>query len=275
VFVVPWADKTYIGTTDTSYEGPLRGLTVGEADVTYLLEVVNAYVDHPLSKDVVTGTWAGLRPLLAPPPGGQRVSERTADLSRRHTVLVSGSGLVTVTGGKLTTYRKMAADTVDVLVRQLGVGARRGWTEHLPVHGSTGLADLRQPLAATRFGVADATFAHLLARYGDDVPAVLAVIGERPDFAEPLAAGLPFLAGEVIYAVRCEMAATVEDVLSRRMRVLPFDARAAIASATRVAELVAGELSWDPERVATEVKQFRELAVASLPPVSARGEGES
>jgi len=277
VFAIPWGDKTYVGTTDTGYEGPLRGAAVDRADVSYLLEAVNAAVSHPITEDTVTGTWSGLRPLLAPAPGRRRPSERTADLSRRHTVLVSPSGLVTITGGKLTTYRKMAADTVDVLVRQLGVGARRGWTEHLPVHGSTGLADLRQPGAAQRLGVAQATFAHLLARYGDDVPAVLAVVGERPDFAEPLADGLPFLAGEVIYAVRSEMASTVEDVLSRRMRVLPFDARAASAAAPLVAELIAGELGWDQERTATEVKRFRELAAASLSAVAASGntEGES
>jgi glycerol-3-phosphate dehydrogenase len=272
VFVIPWGDKTYVGTTDTDYEGSLRGRTVGRADVAYLLDAVNAVVTHPVTEDTVTGTWSGLRPLLAPAPGRRRPSERTVDLSRRHKVLMAPSGLVTITGGKLTTYRKMAADTVDVLVRQLGVGARRGWTEHLPVHGSTGLADLRQPGAAQRFGVAEATFAHLLGRYGDDTPAVLAVVGERPDFAEPVAGGLPFLAGEVIYAVRCEMAATVEDVLSRRMRVLPFDARAASAAAARVAQLMAGELGWDPERTATEVKRFRELAAASLPAVAASGD---
>lgn len=264
VFAIPWGDKTYVGTTDTGYEGSLRSSTVDQADVAYLLEAVNAVVTHPVTARAITGTWSGLRPLLASAPGSRRQSERTADLSRRHKVLVSPSGLITVTGGKLTTYRKMAADTVDVLVRRLGAGARHGWTEHLPVHGSIGLADLRRPGAAKQFGVDEATFAHLLCRYGDDVPAVLAVDGERPEFAEPLVEGLPFLAGEVIYAVRSEMATTVEDVLSRRMRILPFDARAASAAAPRVAELMAGELGWDSERTATEVKQFGELAAVSL-----------
>jgi glycerol-3-phosphate dehydrogenase len=273
IFAIPWGDKTYVGTTDTGYEGPLRHSTVDQADVAYLLDAVNAVVTHPVTADVITGTWSGLRPLLAPKPG-QRQSERTADLSRRHKVLVSPSGLITVTGGKLTTYRKMAADTVDVLVRRLGVGARHGWTEHLPVHGSVGLADLRRPDAARQSGVDEATFAHLLSRYGDDVPGVLAVVGERPEFAAPLLDGQPFLTGEVIYAVRCEMATTVEDVLSRRIRLLPFDAKAASAAAARVAELAAGELGWDRERTAAEVKAFRELAAASLSAVAGKEGGQ-
>lgn len=265
VFVIPWGDKTYVGTTDTDYRGDLRQPGVGRDDVDYLLEAVNAAVTRPLSVDDVTGAWSGLRPLLAATPGRRRPSERTADLSRRHAVLTSPSGLVTITGGKLTTYRKMAADAVDAALRQLGDDERRSSvTRRLRLHGAQGIERLRRPEAAAGSGVPPSTFAHLVARYGSDVTAVLEVVGERPELGEPLTPDLPYLAGEVVYAVRSEMATTLEDVLSRRLRALPFDAEAASTVAPAVAGLIAGELGWDATRAADEVERFQALAAAGL-----------
>ena len=124
IFVVPWPDDddVYLGTTDTAWQGPLDDPACLPDDVDYLLGAANGATTSQLTRHDVTGVWAGLRPLLAP-TGGHRVSERTADLSRRHTVRESAPGLVTVTGGKLTTYRRMAEDTVDVVVRTLGPAA--------------------------------------------------------------------------------------------------------------------------------------------------------
>ena len=118
IFVVSWpgTDLVYLGTTDTDYTGPLDDPSCTPEDVDYLLEAANNVTTSHLTRADVTGVWAGLRPLLAPPEHGRHVSERTADLSRRHTVTTSTHGVVTVTGGKLTTYRKMAQDTVDVVV---------------------------------------------------------------------------------------------------------------------------------------------------------------
>jgi len=265
VFVIPWDGMTYIGTTDTGYEGNLDHPTVEEDDVAYLLEAVNAAVTDPVGREDITGTWSGLRPLLASSPGRRRPpSERTADLSRRHTVLPSESGLVTITGGKLTTYRKMAQDTVDAVLRQLGEKVGRCPTKHLTIQGSNGIDTLRQAGVADRYGVSEEIFAHLLSRYGDETPTVLDVIAERPELGERLTPGLRFLAGEVVYAVRHEMATTVEDVLSRRTRMLLLDAQAASSVALPVAELLAAELGWGQERIEEEVAGFTALAASTL-----------
>ena len=142
IFVVVWpeTDLVYLGTTDTDYQGPLDDPACTPEDVDYLLEAANNVTTSNLTRADVTGVWAGLRPLLAPPAKGGHVSDRTADLSRRHTVLTSSHGVVTVTGGKHTTYRKMAQDTVDAVVRQLGESpkiVRRCVTKSLPLIGAT------------------------------------------------------------------------------------------------------------------------------------------
>ncbi|MGO8873536.1 MAG: FAD-dependent oxidoreductase [Acidimicrobiales bacterium] len=273
ITVIPWDERTYVGTTDTDYEGDLDHPTVEAGDVAYLLEAVNAVVTDPVGPEDVMGTWSGLRPLLASVPGRRRPpNQRTADLSRRHTVLSAPSGLVTVTGGKLTTYRKMAQDTVDTVVRQLGLSSLRCSTKHLTIRGSNGVDTLRHPGTAARYGVSEETLAHLLSRYGDEVPTVLGVMAERPELGDRLTPGLPFFAGEVVYAARYEMATTVEDVLSRRTRMLLLDARAASSVAPRVAELLADELGWSSERIDREIADFVVLAASSLSMV---GEGSA
>src|SRR5262249_21640899 len=130
VFVVPWGDFTYIGTTDTDYDGSLDDPVCTPDDVTYLLKAINNSVTTTISESDILGSWAGLRPLVK-----DAASERTSDLSRRHSVRTSPSGLITVTGGKLTTYRRMAADTVDVVDKSLGKHAR-SHTKRLQLHGA-------------------------------------------------------------------------------------------------------------------------------------------
>jgi glycerol-3-phosphate dehydrogenase len=264
VFVIPWGDKTYVGTTDTDYQGDLDHPGVQTDEVDYLLEAVNAAVSKPVERSDVTGTWSGLRPLLA--AGGRRraPSARTADLSRCHKVLESPSGVVTITGGKLTTYRKMADDTVDAVARALGSDRRRCLTKHLVIRGSRNLQGLQRPGTAARFGLTEETFSHLLSRYGDQVGDVVDIVKERPEFSLRLSPKLPFLAGEVVYAARHEMAMTVEDVLSHRMRVLLLDARTAASIAKPVAELLARELGWDAARMDEEAARFTSLAESSL-----------
>ena len=175
IFVVPWGDRVYIGTTDTDYDGPLDNPACTPDDVAYLLDAVNASLLEPLKEDDVLGTWAGLRPLVR----GAK-SEKTADLSRRHEVGRSASGVVTVTGGKLTTYRKMAADSVDEVIGELGDGRRsrlkRSRTKHLALHGAHGTDELRAPGAAARMGTSDAVLEHLVGRYGGDARTLLAMI---------------------------------------------------------------------------------------------------
>ena len=223
IFVVPWADgdDVYLGTTDTDWDGTLDDPACLPEDVDYVLGAANAVITEPVGRADVTGVWAGLRPLLAP-VHGHEVSARTADLSRRHTVRVAPHGLVTVTGGKLTTYRRMAQDTVDAVVRKLGSrapsGARHCPTKHLPLRGSAGLEPLRQAGAAAQFGLDEDVFAALVGRHGGEVPEVLALTSGRPDLLDPLVPGMAQLRVEALWAARHEMAMTVDDVLARRTR---------------------------------------------------------
>ncbi len=251
IFVVSWGDQVYLGTTDTAWDGPLDDPACLPEDVDYLLDAANAVVTSPLARSDVTGVWSGLRPLLAPVEGRSAPSERTADLSRRHTVRTSAGGMVTVTGGKLTTYRKMAEDTVDVVVHALGRRARPCATKSLRLRGSAPLPRERDAQGDTA-GAA----AHLAGRYGSETPDVLALADGRPELLEPLVPGLRYLGVEAIYAVRHEMARTLADVLDRRTRSSLRDARATADAAPRIAALLAPELGWDAERAAREAAGY-------------------
>ncbi|HEX4245270.1 MAG TPA: glycerol-3-phosphate dehydrogenase C-terminal domain-containing protein, partial [Acidimicrobiales bacterium] len=199
-------------------------------------------------------------PLLLPPKGTKALRERTADLSRRHSVQTSSAGVVTVTGGKLTTYRKMAEDTVDVVVSRLGRRQLHSVTKKLKLHGAgqrdhapasvTTSAPLRDQDAATRAAV------HLAGRFGTDTPRVLALTAGQPELLEPLVPGLPYLAVEAVYAVRNEMARSLSDVLDRRTRAVLHDAAATADAAHRVAALIAPDLGWTDEQAFAEAEAY-------------------
>ena len=251
----------FVGTTDTAYDGPLDDPSCTPEDVDYLLDAVNAATTSDLTRGDVTGVWAGLRPLLAPPPGGHHQSERTADLSRRHTVRTSPHGVVTVTGGKLTTYRRMAEDTMAAVLAALGPGRRAGpcVTKGLRLAGPlVGRAQRCTNRPTDRYRPT------WTARFGTEATDVLAVAEGRPDLLEPVVEGLPYLGCEVVYAARCEMATSVDDVLSRRTRALLQRARPSAEAAQRVAELLAPELGWSPEEAAAEAAAFARAALAEL-----------
>jgi len=263
IFVVPWpgTDLVYLGTTDTDYAGPLDDPACTPEDVDYLLEAANNITTSRLTRADVTGVWAGLRPLLAPERG--HVSERTADLSRRHTVMTSSDGVVTVTGGKLTTYRKMAQDTVDAVVRELGESPRRRRcvTKDLPLIGAT--TKTRDPVSMAQ------PHARLLGRYGSESPRVLALADDRPELLEPAIAGLPYTLAELVYAAREEMAQTLDDVLSRRTRAMIQKAHATMAAAPAAAELLASDMGWSASEAAEQSAHFiesceKELLTAGL-----------
>jgi glycerol-3-phosphate dehydrogenase len=258
IFVVPWGDFTYVGTTDTDYRGPLDDPQCTPDDVAYLLGAINAAVTEPVTEADVVGTWAGLRPLI-----NAAKSERTADLSRRHRVTRSDDGLVTVTGGKFTTYRRMAEDTVDKVVELLGRGAKRSPTKRVALLGAEGTPPLRAPGAAQRLGVREARLTHLVGRYGSEARTVIAMIEADPELGRHLVPGLPYLRAEAVYAARYEMARTLDDVLSRRTRALLLARDASAAAALQVGQLVAPELGWSPDRVAAEVAAFRAAATRS------------
>ena len=203
VFVVPWGTHTYIGTTDTDYEGSLDDPRCTAEDVAYLLRAVNGALVDPITEDDVVATWAGLRPLLRT---GQ--DERTADLSRRHGIRVSGAGVVTITGGKLTTYRAMAEDTIDQVDQLLDGRHRRCRTKRLPLMGAAGYQE--PPEGGSKAA------GHLARRYGTEASAVQGLIARDPTLGAPLVPGLPFVKAEAVFAVRAEMAQTLDDVLDRR-----------------------------------------------------------
>jgi glycerol-3-phosphate dehydrogenase len=246
VFVVPWGDFTYVGTTDTDYDGSLDDPACTAADIVYLLNAVNSVVHEPLTAGDVTGTWAGLRPLLR----GAR-STRTADLSRRHAVRVAASGTVTVTGGKLTTYRRMAADAVDAAVGLLAVDVPPSPTRHLPLLGGEGFE-----------APSTADHEHLDGRYGTQAGAVRALVGDDPALGEPLVPGLPYLRAEAVYAARHEMARTLADVLERRTRARLLDRAASSTAAPAVAALLARELGWSSADETAQVAQYRASVAA-------------
>ena len=268
IFVVSWGDHVYLGTTDTEWDGPLDNPSCLPEDVDYILDAANAVVTQPIGRHDITGIWAGLRPLLAPVEGKHRPSQRTADLSRRHTVHTSDGGLVTVTGGKLTTYRAMAEDTVDTVARQMGRRSLRCVTKDLRLRGA-GTAGHLPPKAGggDRSGPADragAIAGHLAGRFGTEVTEVLAVTDDHPELLQPLVAGLDYLEAEAVYAVRHEMATTVSDVLNRRTRAVLHDARATADAAHRVATLIGPELGWDDVRCRSEAQAYATSVHADL-----------
>ncbi len=254
IFVVPWGDFTYVGTTDTDYNGPLDAPQCTPEDVDYLLGALNAAITMPVSKADVVGCWAGLRPLVR-----EARNARTDDLSRRHEVSVSGGGMINVAGGKLTTYRRMASDAVDEAARQLGRSVRRSPTRRLPLLGADRTAALRLPGSAARLGVSDEVLEHLVNRYGSEARTVVAMMEADPQLGRPLLGGLPYLRAEAVYAARYEMAWTLDDVLSRRTRAFVLARDGSADAAVDVARLIAPELGWSPIRADAEVEAYRAI----------------
>ena len=258
VFVVPWGQFTFVGTTDTDYTGPIDDPQCNENDVEYLLRALNGSITETVTTDDILGTWAGLRPLVADP----EASGRTADLSRRHKVRRSDSGVVTITGGKLTTYREMAADTIDeVLSEVLDADRitrfrRRSKTKHIKIHGANGYEDLVDS-ADTISPLGGDQVRRLADRYGSDATTVLAIAESDQSLAEPLVPGLHYLRAEAIFAVRYEMATTVDDILSRRTRARLEIRDASADAAAAVAALLAPELGWDEAEQARQVADYR------------------
>ncbi|HEY4209407.1 MAG TPA: glycerol-3-phosphate dehydrogenase/oxidase [Puia sp.] len=242
LFAVPWHDKIIVGTTDT----PVKEITAepraipGEVD--FILQQISRYLTKPPSRKDIRSVFAGLRPLV------KSNSKKTAELSRDHLIAVSASGLITVTGGKWTTYRRMAEDTVNTAINRSGLQDRPCQTSCLPIHGA-GPTDFHAPLYY----------------YGNDAPAIRALASSEPSLGQLLHPRLPYIQAEVIWAARNELCMTVEDAMSRRTRALLLDAAAAIECAPLVADLLAKELGRDAAWQTQQVEEFRALAAHYLP----------
>lgn len=244
LFVVPWHDKLVVGTTDTPLDQHSLEPVALEEEIEFIMRTAAKYlVKAPTRKDVLS-VFAGLRPLAAPEDG----SSKTKEISRSHKLIVTTSGLITITGGKWTTYRRMGEDTINKAIEVGKLPVRPTKTKELSIHGSK----------------ADVNRNDHLYIYGSDEAAVLALGDENPAWKEKLHVRLPYLKAEVIWGVRHEMARTVEDILARRVRALFLDARAAIDMAPAVAKLLATELQYDETWEKEQVKTFRKLAQSYL-----------
>jgi len=244
LFVIPWHGRVLVGTTDTAMDHPEIEPRALDEEVEFILRNAGRYLEHdPTAADVLS-VFAGQRPLVQDP----HADTETKAISREHVVVVSRSGLVTVVGGKWTTYRKMAADTVDHAYAVGGLPERPCVTEDLPLHGWMSRDDPALPQDGA------------MKVYGSEAEAVRALIAENPAWAEPLHPNLPYVWGHVVWAVRHEMARTVEDVLARRTRSILLDARASIEVAPRAAALVADELGRDQAWVERQVEDYQKLA---------------
>src|ERR1700730_7620403 len=239
LFAVPWHDCVVVGTTDTSVDHIEVEPRPMDAEIGFILTNASKYLSKRPSRSDLLSVFAGLRPLVKVGD-----AKSTAALSRDHTILISNSGLLTIAGGKWTTYRKMAQDAVDQAETMAGFEERRCTTEHLQIHGWT-----KQKIDAPSLRV-----------YGADAAAIQELTEAEPALAEKLHPELPYIAAEVVWAVRHEMARTIEDVLARRTRALLLGARASIEAASKVAELMARELGADEKWKSDSVTKFEAVA---------------
>jgi glycerol-3-phosphate dehydrogenase len=238
LFAIPWHGHTLVGTTDTPISAATLEPVAMEHEIEFILATAGQYLTKAPTRDDVLSVFAGIRPLV----GATRAASglvRTAALSRDHVLHIDPSGLVTICGGKWTTYRHMAEDCVDQAATLAQLPEKPCVTHHLHIHGFHEIAkeDAAKGDAAKQFGS--------LAVHGSDFYEIRKLIETDARLGEPLHAALPYVKAEVIWAARHEMARTVEDILARRTRALFLNARAALAMAPAVADLMASELGWD------------------------------
>lgn len=241
LFAVPWHDKVVVGTTDT----PIRDATLEplplDEEIDFILRTAGRYLEKPIRREDVRSVFVGLRPLAAPKKAGEK---KTREISRNHKIIVSDSGLLTITGGKWTTYRKMAQDVLDRAMSLGKLERKECRTESFRLHGCCKNIDRRDPLYV----------------YGSDRDELMKLVAEQSGLGERLHPRLASIKAEVVWAVRFELARTVEDVLARRLRSLLLDARAAIDCAATVADLIAKELGYDDLWKRQQVDAFVRLA---------------
>ena len=230
LFALPWQAHVMVGTTDTPLQQHRLEPVAQEEEINFILQTLQQYLTPAPTRKDVKSMFAGLRPLAAPDKDGGA----TKEISRDHKLLVSSSGLITITGGKWTTYRKMAEDVVDKAIAVGRLPVVKCPTKELPIHA-------------------------------DDEKVIAELISGKPSLGVKLLPGFPYTEAHVIRAVRLEMARTVEDVLARRLRILFLDAKAAIQAAPKVSMLIAGELNYSKEWEAAQVETFTRLAKNYLP----------
>ncbi len=240
LFAVPWHDKVVVGTTDTLMEEVSLEPRALPEEIDFILNTAGDYLVYRPKRSDVRSVFAGLRPLVAPEEDG----EKTKEISRSHKIAISPSGLLTITGGKWTTYRKMGEDVVEKAILIGGLPEKPSVTANLPVHGYARVFDENDPL-------------HY---YGSDRGKIQALGRTDKSMTEPLVEGFPYTKAEVVWAVREEMARTVEDFLARRSRFLLLDARKSMEAAPAVARIIAEELGLRRRWAREQVEKYHALA---------------
>jgi glycerol-3-phosphate dehydrogenase len=265
IFALPWLGRTLVGTTDVDYEGPLEHVMPSAEDIGYLLSAVNGFFGTELGTADLTGAFAGVRPLIS---SGD--PKKSVDISRKAELYETSSGMITITGGKLTTWRRMAKQVVDRLVEREARDAPCR-TQEIPLGAPVALDEL-----PTVEGVPEESYPAIAARYGHAAHDVLALAAERGELAQPIIAGLPDLLAEAALAARREQARSIGDVLLRRTRLGVIAARELLegdggrpvgggepaAPVRRVASVLANELEWSDQRAVSEMAAFEQEARA-------------
>lgn len=239
LFAIPWYDKVLIGTTDTPVEEPTLEPHAFEKEINFILKHAARYLTKDPKREDVKSVFAGLRPLAKPDD-----AKDTSSVSRDHSISVDESGLITVTGGKWTTYRKMGEDTIGKAAEIGGLENKNSVTESLVIHGGQNYNHTKS----------------VLKYYGSDTINIEKLIEEDPDWGEKLDERLPYIKAQVIWAAQNEMARTVEDFLARRTRALLLDAKASVEMAPEVARLMAEVLNKDAEWQKNQIEAYREIA---------------
>ena len=277
LFAIPWGTHTYLGTTDTDFEGDPGGVHAELSDIDYLIDVTNVYFpDFQLTRADVISTWAGLRPLIAPAhTHGQQIDE--SSISREHQILVGGDGIITVAGGKLTTYRKMSAEAVETALTLMRLSERLpegefnvAATARDPLPGAVGwpedddhLRVARQIVDACGKRISDTTALHLANTYGMRAIAVVELIAASPALAEPICPGRPEVMAQIDYAVNQEMAATITDVMERRTQLFYRAPDQGLECLERVAQRMSELLGWDETRRRAMSERYVEVVERS------------
>lgn len=252
IFAVPWRSSVIVGTTDDEYEGPLDSPGVTEEERRYLLDSLSRCFDRSFTDADVVGAYAGLRPLLQDPQ-----FETTRDLSRRHSISRGPKGVITVTGGKLTTYRLMAEQVVDLVTRRQG-----RYLRCVTAALRLGVTDLESTISTTttladRLGLSPAVVQSLVRSYGDEAPDVLA-LAEEMELTDPIADDLPYLKAELPWSIRREMAITPEDCLSRRMRLALEDRALGLGDSDWIEDVMTLETGRQRALVQADIETYRQ-----------------
>lgn len=239
LFAIPWQNHLLVGTTDTPVDEYSMEPLALDKEVQFILDTMKDYLKDPPGEKDILSVFAGLRPLAAPVNN----TTKTKEISRSHKLIVSDSGLITITGGKWTTYRKMAEETMEKIIEVGKLPKVDCHTKNLKINGCTGLESKSH-----------------LSVYGSDEENILGLVREQPFLGNKLLSTHEYIEAEVIWAVRNEMARTIEDVLARRLRLLFLDANAAMKAAPRAAELMRTELNYNEEWKSNQLIQFNKVA---------------